>query len=397
MNKHANIYDVTLITTTSLKKKLVQFRENIIKKQCFLGWDGYVDSLYSIVRSRDGINDWSRMESMKEFGEMIQQVAGSSAGLEGVLKRKTLGGFTSNICKGMNALGAHINLISAWGFPEIDDLFISLADRDSVKVFSYINPGKTIGLEFSDGKIMITDFGKILNLNWQLLIERVSVEKIVNNIETSHLMGFGYWAPIPNFDNIMQHLLEEIFPSVSNLKDKLCFIDLADIKKRNKKDINKMVKILKNLDEQVPLLLSLNDQEAIDLSKALNSVKDINIKKDNLNSFVNGGKILNDELNIAYLVIHSPHFSSISTQESHYWITQCFTSNPQFTTSAGDHFNAGTALGLSCNLTPPESIMVGNALTSIFIRTGISPTFEKLSGFIHRYEEYLEEDIPNFP
>ena len=49
-------------------------------------------------------------------------------------------------------------------------------------------------------------------------------------------------------------------------------MDLADIKKRSKSDIQKMLKILQMIDNEVPVMLSLNDQEAIDISKALDDV-----------------------------------------------------------------------------------------------------------------------------
>ncbi|MHA1456972.1 MAG: hypothetical protein ACTSR5_13490 [Promethearchaeota archaeon] len=50
-------------------------------------------------------------------------------------------------------------------------------------------------------------------------------------------------------------------------------------------------------------------------------------------------------MNLSYLVIHSPHFATISTVEDHYWITEGFTSKPKFTVGAGDYFHSGTVLG----------------------------------------------------
>ena len=175
------------------------------------------------------------------------------------------------------------------------------------------------------------------------------------------------------------------------------FVDLADIKKRNKIDIQNMLKLLGKIDEVVPVMLSLNDQEAIDISKALDNVKDINPKVENHGDFVNGGRKINDEVDLSYLIIHSPYFATVSTKNNHYWVTEGITSKPKFTTGAGDHFHSGAAAGLVLNLTPPEALIIGNALTAIFVRTGNSPNFKDINQFINKYMDYIEHDNPDFP
>jgi len=175
------------------------------------------------------------------------------------------------------------------------------------------------------------------------------------------------------------------------------FVDTADIRKRSKKDIKHLIRILKKINNQVHVMLSMNDLEAMYLSKALDNVKNIVINKNKFDGFINGGKWINNEAGLSYLAIHSPHFATISTSEDHYWVTEGFTSKPKFTVGAGDHFHSGTALGLSCNLTPSESILIGNSLAAIFVRTGSSPNNKQLSQFLNRYMEFIENDDPIFP
>jgi len=283
------------------------------------------------------------------------------------------------------------------GNPEIDEIFQPIASRDSVDTISFSNPGETAGLEFDDGKIMLTDFENILKIEWDLLIERVGLEAITKKIEVSDIIGFGHWSLIPHLGEIWPHLMYDVFPNISNLTNKLFFVDLADIKKRSKDDVLYMLTLLEKIDRVIPVMLSLNDQEAIDISKTLENVQNIDPNKNNHADYIEGGKLINNEVGISYIVIHSPHFATISTKESHYWVTEAFTSKPRFTTGAGDHFHSGVAAGLACGLTPPEAILMGNALTAIFVRTGNSPNFEELSRFIKRYIEYIENDNPDFP
>jgi hypothetical protein len=336
------------------------------------------------------------MDTMKSFGELIQSVAGSSAGIETILKRRTNGGFTANVCKGMNSLGASIFLASAWGYPNIEDLFMSLAERETIEVNSFTNPGITIGLEFNDGKIMLNNIESVLKINWNLITERVGKEDLIEKMEKCELIGLGYWAVILEFEEIFVEILNTILPSINNLKNKILFLDLADVKRRTQEDLSSFLKILPKVDETIPLLLSLNDQEAIGVLSALNKAHLLKKKGKPIENLIEAGKYINKVLNLSYLVIHSPHFATITTKTDHYWVTEGYTSNPRYTTSAGDHFNAGTVLGLACGLTPAEAILIGNAVTAIFVRTGKSPNNGDLKRFTENYLVYIEKDNPNF-
>jgi len=394
MYKKLNDYDVTIETLNSFTKKIETIKTSVIKKICILGFDGYVDSLYSLVQSRMSAKKWTRMESMKSFGELLIDVAGSSANIERVLKKRIFGGFAPNTCRALNAFGVKIYLIAALGHPKLNEFYYQLPEVESISVS---NPGETLGLEFDDGKVMITDFTPILNIDWKTLMDNVKLGKLVKIIEASDIMGFGHWALLPNLNDIWQHFLDELFPSISNLKEKIFFVDIADIRKRSRQDLLDLIKILQKIDQLVPVMLSANDLEACFLSKVLDNVKTFAQYQENSTDYIDGGKRLNTEMNLSYLVIHSPHFATISTVEDHYWITEGFTSKPKFTVGAGDYFHSGTVLGLSCSLTPPEAILMGNALTAIFVRTGNSPNFNQLSQFISRYMEFIEKDNPNFP
>ena len=266
-----------------------------------------------------------------------------------------------------------------------------------IEHYSISNPGQTLGLEFDDGKVMITDFEPILKISWQTIKDKVPKDKLVEMINQSDVIGFGHWALIPNMNKIWIHFLSDLFPLVSKLKEKLFFVDIADIRKRSKQDVKDLITLLQKIDEQIPVMLSANDQEAIELSKAFKNIKDIDPHKNNFADFIDGGKRINKIANLSYLVFHSPHFATISTANNHYWITEGFTSKPKYTVAAGDYFHSGTALGLICGLTPPESILLGNALTAIFVRTGFPPNFIDLIEFLQRYLTFIENDIPNFP
>ncbi|MHA1804457.1 MAG: hypothetical protein ACTSU4_07970 [Promethearchaeota archaeon] len=397
MTRKENPYDVTLETLDSIKKKFPSLKNLLSKKTAFLGFDGFVDYLYTLAKSRKSLEEWEKMESMKTLAQLISEISRSSTNIEIILKRKVSGGFVANTCKAMNGLGVNVNVIGAFGYPKINEVFHDFLTNEKINVVSFCNPALTIGLEFHDGKIMLSNFENLYKINWKFIVDRVGIQALMDNMMPSDIIGMGYWSTIPRFENIWNAFIEQICPSMPRLEKKLFLIDLADMKKKSKSEILRMVKVIKKLNEFIPVVLSLNDQEAIDISKALDGVKALDPEKKNFEDFIKGGFSINQELNLSYLVIHSPHFATISTPRDHYWVYEAFTSRPSYTTSAGDHFNAGMVVGLSCDLSPPEAILLGNALTAVFVRTGFSPKFRDLSYFIENYLTYLKEDIPKFP
>ena len=393
-----NKFDVTFETLNSVIKKIMGFKQNLSSKTSFLGFDGYIDSLYFLVKSRKDALNFQKMKKMNEFAEFVSKVAGSSGNIERILKKKTSGGFAPNTAKALNTLGIKINLVAAMGYPNIYDVFTSLSSKESINAISFSNPGETLGLEFHDGKVLLPDFSNIIKLNWELIKDRVGLNTLIFLMNHSNILGFGHWSSIPRFNEIWENIVNEVLPNINNSQEKILFTDLADIKKRSTYDIKKMIKLLKKINEYIPVLLSLNDQEAVDITKNLDHVATIDPSKKNFKDYFDVGKRMNQELNLSYLVIHSPHFATISlSNEEHYWVTEGFTSKPKYTTGAGEYFHSGTIAALSCEMSPNESILIGNALTAIFVRTGSPPTFDKLKEYIFDYMSYIEEDKPEFP
>ena len=130
MYEKCNEFDVTLETLNSLRKNVSSVRSYLKTKTFFLGFDGYIDSLYSLSKSRSSSKDWIRMDSMKQFGNLIHNVSGSSANVERVLKRRTSGGFAPNTCKAIHALGARVYLVAALGYPLINEIFTDLTNKE---------------------------------------------------------------------------------------------------------------------------------------------------------------------------------------------------------------------------------------------------------------------------
>lgn len=397
--KKRNNYDVTVEAVDSTLSKMDQFEKDVPNKIVLLGFDGYVDSLYSLVHSRESATEWEKMGSMKEFGRRILDTAGSSCNIERVLKKNLAGGFGPNTARAISHFGANVNLIGALGYPHKNSLFLEYPD--TVKSFSIKNPGTTAAYEFDDGKVMTTDFGNINNITWDLIIERVGRDKFIGLIEESDAIGQGHWALVPNMTQFWEKMTEEVFPNVSDARDKIFLVDVADMKKRDNESVNSMLYALQKVDEHMPAVLAMNDKETADISRVLTAedcpfdtkgLSEIKSRDD----YVEFGKKANEILDLSYIVTHDPHFATITTRDAHCWVTEGYTAKPRFTTAAGDHFTGGTMMGLVCGLDPAEAIVIGNALTAIFVRTGVSCGIAEVERFVSNYTSYILNDIDYF-
>jgi len=55
------------------------------------------------------------------------------------------------------------------------------------------------------------------------------------------------------------------------------------------------------------------------------------------------------------------------------------------TTSSGDHFNAGLALGAISGLSPAAAVVLGNSVAGYFVRTADQPSLADVREFLDGY------------
>ena len=399
--KKHNEFDFTLEAVSSTLKNFDKIENPSRSLNFFMGFDGYIDSLYNMVKNRKNINEFKIYESMKNFGQKIVDTAGSSISIERTFKKEIGGGFAPNMARAIGNMApmAHVDLFGALGYPNINPIFKNLPSN--VELHSIGTPGATLALEFSDGKVMSQDFGGIFELDWETVISRIGGrDNLISSFEKADAIGNGHWSLMPFMTSYFKHFLSDIFPNVSNLKKKLFFLDPADLTKRSEEDIKEMLVLLKKINEIIPVVLSVNDREVMDIARTLNLHGQLSLEKNNPSSYLSAGKTINSNLNFNYFVIHDPHFATISgvelSKNFHYWITEGFTSKPKYTVAAGDHFNAGLLNALLLGMSTSESCVIANAATAIFVRTGQSPSPKELRMFISNYFDYIKQDIDNF-
>lgn len=394
---------------SGVKQNLPRWIASIKTKRVLFGFDGVLDEIYTVVLKRNSVDDYVPLKSIGEWADIVKNAAGSAANFEIIEKKRSTGGFVANTAGSLLELAApldDVTLVGGFGTDGIAPPFKELfGTRFNCKMISIGAPGYTYAYEFDDGKLMMTSFASILTLDVATILATIQEPQLVGIMNGTSLFGLGYWSVTPGMTSIFRFFATRVFPAVRKPLD--VFLDLASLRKRSDGDIREMATIINQFPEHVRVTLSLNDKEAMQLYEALSRRKvsdnyhDAEISLDNKGLFLFLIEMIHQHLPRCHVIIHTPRFAlSIrgDTKEAGRRqvciVPNAYTKHATFTVAAGDAFNGGVALGLLAGCTPQEMLVIGNAATSHFIRTGQRCTQEQALCLLRNYQKYLKEDHP---
>jgi hypothetical protein len=139
------------------------FLQNI-RGRVLLGCDGFVDEVYQIVDVRKNLAEYTGMDDMRMFGELVVKRSGGGLGLEIIPKRRCSGGFTPNTGRVAAFLGLKPTLVGLYGAKEIDPAFEEFVDN--CHLVSLGDSAVTLVFEFKNGKILLSALKSVANLTW---------------------------------------------------------------------------------------------------------------------------------------------------------------------------------------------------------------------------------------
>lgn len=363
-----------------------------VTDRVFLGLDGCVDNIWSVVRVRHSDSGFEIMESMTEWAERITAAAGSSGGLERILKRNAAGGFTANVGKALSTLCGrvgNVHLAGLFGVPAIRDIVREQLAGDCRCVLHSIgNPGETDAFEFGDGKIMMVAMNDYITLDWKQILARVGCDFLVQQLDASKVWGLGYWSAFPHMSDMFSRFQDTVFPRLSQgTAGKHLVLDLSDMRKKTRESIRELADVLPGFEQTVKTVLLLNDREMQDLGNFLGA-------RDG-DGPLETTRLVRQKLNLSLVLGHAPEWATVSSPDESLLVRNAGTSAPRFTTSAGDHFTAGICHGLLAGLDADILPVLGNCASSYFVRTGASPTAQDIATLLAHYAEYLETGTPD--
>lgn len=345
-----------------------------------LGFDGFVDQILHVVKTRTDANNYVRMETLKEFGEFISKAAGLSANIEFVPIQNKLGGNGPIMSNTLSNYNLDVTYIGAVGEYSINPVFNEMSKKSTIINIS--NPGLTDAVEFLDGKLMIGKRECLKDVNWSKLKEKVGVKKLTSLLSDAQLVGLENWTMLPYMTEVWNGLIDEIIPNISNNHDKYIFFDLADPENRLKNDILEALSVIKKFSNKFKVILGLNEKEAYEIGEVL----DISSTADKLplDTLV---KSIAQKLDIYCLVVHPIKEAYAVCDGKLYHTIGPYEPNPKLTTGAGDNFNAGFCFGQVLGLSVQLSLLLGVATSGYYVRNSKSPTLEDIINFLENWRK----------
>ena len=178
-----------------------------------VGFDGYIDTIKKVVRHRDTLSV-KHYDTLIDFGEKVKMASSFSAQLEMETQMVKIGGNGPIMASALSSFGISVACIGALGFPEIKDLFKELAPQ----VLSIGNPASTDALEFSDGKLILSDLTHFQEIDWYCFRDRIGIQNLLDVVQEASSIAFVGLSNLPHALNILQKFRETLMDH--NLHDR---------------------------------------------------------------------------------------------------------------------------------------------------------------------------------
>lgn len=163
----------------NLVAKLMQNKEYLRNINSCIGFDGYIDEIIRVVKSRDSFSDYEVYSTIEEFADSIRAASRKSSDIEIVIQEVKMGGNAPIMANAMANLGVNVKCIGTFGAGKIHDVFKVRNGR--LKIISIGEAAYSHAFEFSDGKLMFGKAETLNNISWEKIISYVGIQQFIDN------------------------------------------------------------------------------------------------------------------------------------------------------------------------------------------------------------------------
>jgi sugar/nucleoside kinase (ribokinase family) len=348
----------------------------LAKTKTVVGFDGFVDTILHVVKTRQSPTKYEPYTKMSEWAERVGAAAGISANFEFAQQMVKLGGNGPIMANALVAAGTPLTYIGCLGKPALHPVFDDFSKR--AKIISVAEPGYTDALEFEDGKLMFGKHQSLKEVNWQNLTKHLPEAQIIKLFREAGLVAMVNWTMLTNLTGVLQKLLTQVMPKLSGEK-RWVFFDLADPAKRSREDLLGVIKLIAKFEKHANVILGLNLGEARQVSEVLG----LGPVDETYGTVTHAASQIRKKLKVHTVVVHPVQFAAAADAKGSTHVVGPFTAKPKITTGAGDHFNAGFCLGRLSGLGIAESLQIGVATSGFYVRSAKSPSVNDLVKFLN--------------
>jgi len=361
-------------TARAVASARAQLPETPPADRVVFGFDGYVDNVRKVVADRSDPETYDRLDTLADYGDRVQAsvAADSSLSFEWLQDGTRTGGHTSHLGRAFGHWGFDPVLIGMYGDPILEVFAEEFGEYD---LHTLGEPGSTDAVEFNDGKLMLIENGDTMELDWERLCETVDRETLRTSLDGAALLGTGYWAETPDLPDVFDGLAE-LWGDIADPPETV-LLDPGDVRKLDGQRLQKGKAAIGRLNEVTSVVVSANRAETQLLAETDADVEGESVKRQ--------AEVVFETLDISLFVSHGIDQSLVVTPEGTTSVAVPSVDDPELTTSAGDHFNAGYLVGDLAGLSDAACTVLGNASAGRFVRTGSTPTYEGIREFVDGY------------
>lgn len=345
------------------------------KARCLIGFDGYADEIFRVVKERTPGMDPVFYDDMAEFGKKVMEAAGRNTELELVRQDVRFGGNGPLMAGYMADLGCQVTCVGL--FEEARGIFRTLQEKCCCVSIGETNTCSA--LEFHNGKVM---FGNLYGsgLTWEELKRRAGLKRLIGTVRECDLVGITNWSAFRYMNDILTGLKTEVFPyGVSGKEEDICegrrkilFFDLSDLSAKSQEECVVLAGLLRRFKGCFQVVLSLNKNECCLLAEKLLGRKE---------GCENAGRLVQDYLGIHMTVLHTREKSCCFTEGEMVEEKTDVIVKPVTSTGAGDHFNGAFCEALLMGKNAKAALKRGNAAASWYMKKGRGPGLHELALF----------------
>jgi hypothetical protein len=363
-------------TTKAIREIVFQLKQKVITDiNAFMGFDACIDTIVRVIKDKKENNNSEFYSNSRQFGEFLISRESKSCGIELHTQQSKIGGNMVITANALGNLGIKADCVGTFGLPDILPVFRTMSTNCSL--YTVGDTITTTALEFNDAKVMMFDLGPYNKLNWDGIIDILGIDRIRHLLSGKQLVSFLNWSEIENSSKIWKGILEEILPStIPSETHPIFFTDFSDCTRRSKEEIRSAINLLGFFRKYFRVIFSMNQNEAELIANAL----DLNV----YNSDEDLVKILFIACKVDEIVIHRTKdalaFDGVTFEKC----ASFFCKGPTILTGGGDNFNAGYCFSKFHGFNLYQSLIVANAVSGYYVRTGSSPDVRRLIEFLQQ-------------
>lgn len=182
-------------------ERLIGSRAQLLKYKGLVGFDGFVDTIAQVVDQRQSATKFTPFKAIKNFGKRVTDAAGKSGNFEIMAHTEKMGGNGPIMAFALSTLGAPIEYLGMVGNKkETHPVFAEFAKR--AKIHGVAEPGKTLALEFGDGKLMLGEHATVHEISYENIKKRFGDKNFKKLWKQSDFVAMVNWTMLDRKSNV---------------------------------------------------------------------------------------------------------------------------------------------------------------------------------------------------